>query len=229
MFWFGSELLNFELERKKLVERLISEGVLKTEKVIKAMLKVPREEFVLPEYKKYAYIDSPLPILKGQTISAPHMVALMCEAADLEVGHKVLEVGTGSGYHAAIIAEIVAPKEAKVKGHVYTIERIPELVNFARKNLEKTGYNDRVTVILGDGTLGYPEAAPYDRIIVTAAAPHEPKPLLQQLKVGGKLVIPIGSRYMQYLYVIEKVSEEKFERKSLTPCVFVPLIGEHGW
>lgn len=229
MLWFGNELLDFKLERKKLVERLISEGVLKTEKVIKAMLTVPREEFVLPEYRKYAYIDSPLPILKGQTISAPHMVALMCEVATLDVGHIVLEIGTGSGYHAAVIAEIVAPKKAANEGHVYSIERIPELAEFARNNLEKTGYSDRVTVIVGDGTLGYPDATPYDRIIVTAAAPQEPKPLLEQLKIGGKLIIPIGSRYMQYLYVVEKISESQFKRESIIPCVFVPLVGKYGW
>lgn len=220
---------DFERERKNLIEKLIREGILKSDKVIKAMLKVPREEFVLPEYRKYAYMDSPLPILKGQTISAPHMVALMCEAADLNAGHKVLEVGTGSGYHAAVIAEIVAPKGSEVKGHVYTIERISELADFARRNLEKTSYIDRVTVIVGDGTLGYPEEAPYDRIIVTAAAPKEPKPLLEQLRINGKLIIPIGSRYFQHLYVIEKVNENKFRREAVTPCVFVPLIGMHGW
>ncbi len=221
--------IGFVSERKKLIERLELEGVIRSEKVKKAMLKVPREEFVLPEYRKYAYIDSPLPILKGQTISAPHMVALMCEIADLEVGHRVLEIGTGSGYHAAVIAEIIAPKDSLEKGHVYTIERIPELAEFAIKNLRKAGYADRVTVIVGDGTLGYSKEAPYDRIIVTAAAPKPPKPLLDQLKVGGKLIIPIGSRYLQHLYVIEKKGRNEFVRESITPCVFVPLVGEHGW
>jgi len=221
--------IDFASERRKLVRQLELEGVIRSEKVKKAMLKVPREEFVLPEYKKYAYVDSPLPILKGQTISAPHMVALMCEAADLDTAHKVLEVGTGSGYHAAVIAEIVAPEESPIKGHVYTIERIPELAEFAKKNLERTGYSDRVTVIVGDGTLGYPEKAPYDRIIVTAAAPKPPEPLLEQLKVGGKLVIPVGSRYLQYLYVIEKKGSNKFRREIVTPCVFVPLVGKYGW
>lgn len=221
--------IDFASERRKLVRQLELEGVIRSEKVRKAMLKVPREEFVLPEYRKYAYVDSPLPILKGQTISAPHMVALMCEVADLDVGHKVLEIGTGSGYHAAVIAEIVAPEESPVKGRVYTIERIPELAEFARRNLEKTGYSDRVTVIVGDGTLGYPEKAPYDRIIVTAAAPKPPEPLLEQLKVGGKLVIPVGSRYFQHLYVIEKKGAKEFRRDVVTPCVFVPLVGEYGW
>ena len=221
--------IDFASERRKLVRQLELEGVIRSEKVKKAMLKVPREEFVLPEYRKYAYVDSPLPILKGQTISAPHMVALMCEVADLNVGYKVLEIGTGSGYHAAVIAEIVAPEESPVKGHVYTVERIPELAEFARRNLEKTGYADRVTVIVGDGTLGYPEKAPYDRIIVTAAAPKPPEPLLEQLKIGGKLVIPVGSRYLQHLYVIEKRGAKEFKRETVTPCVFVPLVGEYGW
>ncbi len=224
-----SEEPDFVSERRKLVKQLELEGVIRSKKVREAMLKVPREEFVLQEYRKYAYVDSPLPILKGQTISAPHMVALMCEVADLDVGHKVLEVGTGSGYHAAVIAEIVAPRNSPIKGHVYTIERIPELAEFAKRNLERTGYADRVTVIVGDGTLGYPEKAPYDRIIVTAAAPEPPKPLLEQLKVGGKLVIPVGSRYLQHLYVIEKVGVKKFRKEVVTPCVFVPLIGTYGW
>lgn len=221
--------IDFASERRKLVRQLELEGVIRSKKVRKAMLKVPREEFVLPEYRKYAYVDSPLPILKGQTISAPHMVALMCEVADLDVGHRVLEIGTGSGYHAAVIAEIVAPEESPRKGHVYTIERIPELAEFAKENLERTGYSDRVTVIIGDGTLGYPEKAPYDRMIVTAAAPKPPEPLLEQLKVGGKLVIPIGSRYLQHLYVIEKRGAKEFKRNVITPCVFVPLVGEYGW
>lgn len=219
----------FRRERENMVLKLISEGVLKSPKVIKAMLTVPREVFVLPQYRRQAYIDTPLPILKGQTISAPHMVALMCELAELDLGHKVLEVGTGSGYHAAVIAEIVAPRDSKVKGKVISIERIPELVEYAKKNLEKAGYTDRVIVILGDGTLGYPKESPYDRIIVTAAAPSIPKPLVEQLKVGGIMVIPIGNRYYQRLLVVKKISKEKIEVKESIPCVFVPLVGKYGW
>jgi len=219
----------FKRERENMVLKLISEGVLKSPKVIKAMLTVPREVFVLPQYRRQAYIDTPLPILKGQTISAPHMVALMCELAELDLGHKVLEVGTGSGYHAAVIAEIVAPRDSKVKGKVISIERIPELVEYAKKNLEKAGYADRVTVILGDGTLGYPKESPYDRIIVTAAAPSIPKPLIEQLKVGGIMVIPTGNRYYQRLLVVKKISKEKIEIRESIPCVFVPLVGKYGW
>jgi len=219
----------FKKEREHMVMRLITEGVLKTPKVIKAMLTVPREEFVLPQHRRQAYIDTPLPILKGQTISAPHMVALMCELADLDIGHKVLEIGTGSGYHAAVIAEIVAPKDSRIKGKVISVERIPELVEFAKKNLEKAGYADRVIVILGDGTLGYPKEAPYDRIIVTAAAPSIPKPLIEQLKVGGIMIIPTGDRFYQRLLVVKKISKDKIEIKEDIPCVFVPLIGKYGW
>ena len=223
--------LDFRRKREYLVKKLIEEGILKSSRVIKAMLRVPREEFVLEEYKKYAYVDTPLPILCNQTISAPHMVALMCERAELDVGHKVLEIGTGSGYHAAVIAEIVAPiDEPKEKwGHVYTVERIKELVNFAYNNLKKTGYLNRVTVIHGDGTLGYPKEAPYDRIIVTAAAPKVPEPLLKQLKNGGILVIPVGPKYLQRLVIVKRISDDKFQIIEDTPCAFVPLIGRYGW
>jgi len=220
---------DFEEQRKRLVEMLVLEGVIRSEKVKRAILKVPRELFVPEPYRRYAYVDTPLPIGKGQTISAPHMVALMCELLDLDEGMKVLEIGTGSGYHAAVIAEIIAPKGSNNPGKVYSIERIPELAEFARRNLEKAGYADRVVVIVGDGTLGYPEEAPYDRILVTAAAPDVPEPLLQQLKIGGKLVIPIGSKFMQYLYVIEKTGEKEIKATKTTPCMFVPLVGKYGW
>jgi len=221
----------YERERKRMVEQLISEGVLKSDKVIKAMLRVPREEFVLPSYRKYAYVDSPLPIPGGQTISAPHMVAMMCEHADFEVGHRVLEIGTGSGYHAAVIAEIVAPSDLDKSswGHVYSVERLRELVIFAKNNIEKAGYSNRVTIIEGDGTLGYPREAPYDRIIVTAGAPRPPRPLMEQLKVGGKMVIPIGSKHYQELVIISRMGEDKYECEKSVPCVFVPLVGAFGW
>ena len=220
---------DFEEQRRRLVEMLVLEGVIRSERVKRAMLRVPRELFVPEPYRRYAYVDTPLPIGRGQTISAPHMVALMCELLDLDEGMNVLEIGTGSGYHAAVIAEIIAPKGSGNPGKVYSIERIPELAEFARRNLEKAGYADRVVVIVGDGTLGYPEEAPYDRILVTAAAPDVPEPLLQQLKIGGKLVIPIGSKYMQYLYVIEKTGEKEIKATKTTPCMFVPLVGKYGW
>lgn len=218
-------------KRLMLVEKLMREGYIRSSRVATAMLRVPREEFVPTELRQVAYEDTPLPIGMGQTISAPHMVALMCEAAELDVGMKVLEVGTGSGYHAAVIAEIVAPSDRPRTewGHVYTIERIPELASRAIENLRRTGYGDRVTVVVGDGSKGYPEAAPYDRIIVTAAAPDVPAPLIEQLKEGGKIVIPLGSRYIQYLYVVEKTSGGSVKKTPVTPCLFVPLVGEYGW
>lgn len=218
-------------KREELIKRLIDRGVLNKSEVIKAMLKVPREEFVLESLKEEAYVDAPLPTLKGQTISAPHMVAIMCELLDLNIGHKVLEVGAGSGYHAAVCAEIVAPSDIPKEkwGHVYTIELFKELVEFARNNLKKCGYDDRVTVIEGDGTLGYPEAAPYDRILVTAAAPKIPPPLKEQLKDGGKLVIPIGEAYsIQELILVEKIGNE-FKEFRCGGCIFVPLYGKYGW
>jgi len=210
--------------REALVRELIRSGVLKSDKVIKAMLRVPRELFVPPELRKYAYVDTPLPIGYGQTISAPHMVALMTEALDPQPGNKVLEVGTGSGYQAAVIAEIVGPE-----GHVYTVEIIKELVDFANENLRRAGYADRVTVVHGDGTLGYSAAAPYDRIIVTAAAPDIPKPLIDQLKCDGRLVIPVGDLYLQYLVIVYKDASGSVRTERSTPCVFVPLVGRYGW
>jgi len=221
---------SFEEQRKKLVSRLVDEGVLKSEQVIKAMLAVPRELFVPEPHRKYAYADTPLPTLSGQTISAPHMVAMMCEYLDLKPGHKVLEVGAGSGYHAAVCAEIVAPRGSAVRGHVYAIERVMDLVIFAKKNLERAGYSDRVTVICGDGTMGYPEAAPYDRILVTAAAPKIPLPLIEQLRVSGRIVIPVGEPYsIQELVIAEKREDGSVKSISVGGCVFVPLIGRYGW
>ena len=160
------------------------------------------------------------------------MVAIMCDVLDLKVGHKVLEIGTGSGYHAAVCAEIVAPSDTDPNtwGHVYTIERIAELADFARKNLERTGYSNRVTVIVGDGTCGYAEATPYDRILVTAASPRIPDPLVEQLKIGGKLVIPVGHiHYWQDLMLITKKGDKKIETKNLGSVAFVPLVGKYGW
>lgn len=220
---------NFYFERKRLVEQLKREGIIRSKKVEHAMLTVPREFFVPEHYRDYAYVDTPLPIGYGQTISAPHMVALMTELLNLDEGMKVLEIGTGSGYQAAVIAEIVAPKGSKNPGKVISIERIPELAELAKRNLERAGYSDRVIVIVGDGTLGYPPEAPYDRIIVTAAAPDIPKPLIEQLKPGGRMVIPVGDKYMQYLYIIDKTPSGKIVVSKDIPCLFVPLIGKYGW
>ncbi len=216
-------------ERRRVIDYLHRIGIIKSRKIYEAMLRVPRELFVPEHLREYAYIDEPLPIGYGQTISAIHMVAIMTEELDPNPGEKVLEIGTGSGYQAAVLAEIVAKLDPSRKGHVYSIERIPELAEFARRNLERTGYSEYVTVIVGDGTKGYPEKAPYDKIIVTAAAPDVPKPLIEQLRIGGRIVIPVGDRFVQRLLVMDKISENKFVKKWGIECLFVPLIGEYGW
>jgi protein-L-isoaspartate(D-aspartate) O-methyltransferase len=221
---------DFKEQRDRVIDTLVAQGILCTPSVISAMRAVPREEFVPKNLQDYAYVDTPLPIGYGQTISAIHMVAMMCEALNLKPGHKVLEVGAGSGYHAAVVAEIVAPKGASELGHVYTIEVIPKLVEFARNNLERTGYSSRVTVCHGDGSKGYPAEAPYDRVFVTAAAPNIPNPLIEQLKPGGLLVIPVGGLHLfQSLLLVEKGLDGKTSVKNLGGVAFVPLVGEYGW
>ncbi len=206
-------------KKKQLIATLVAEGALKTKKIIEAFRKVPREEFVLPQYKEYAYVNEPLPIMEGQTISQPYTVAAMTEALQPKNGQTVLEIGAGSGYQAVILAEIVGKK-----GKVITIERIKELADFASKNLLKCGYAN-VVVVEGDGTEGYAKYAPYDRIIVTARAPEMPKPLVEQLKVKGRMVIPIEDG----LYLVEKASKTKTEKTFLGYYAFVPLIGKYGY
>jgi len=207
----------------RLIESLEREGILHDRKVREAMLRVPRYLFVLKEYRKYAHLDEPLPIPAGQTVSAPHMVAIMLQLADLRPGMNVLEIGTGSGWNAALIAELV-------KSDVYTIERIPELIEFARKNLEQAGCSDRVHVVPGDGTKGFPPKAPYDRIIVTAGAPDIPEPLVEQLKPGGKLIIPVGNYHLwQDLLEVIKRPDGLVKVKNHGSVAFVPLTGEYGW
>ncbi len=223
--------MDFEEKRKRLVKSLVARGSLKKENVIKAMLVVPRHKFIPKEAESSAYMDSPLSIGLGQTISAPHMNAMMCEYLELKEGDKVLEIGTGSGYHAALCAELIAPKNSKSPGHIFTVERHAELVENAKKSLKSAGYlSDRVSVIHGDGTLGYEKEAPYDKILVTAASPKKvPPPLRHQLKDGGILCIPAGSKsFAQTLYVIRKKGE-KFESQTITGVRFVPLIGKHGF
>lgn len=215
-------MVDFELERERLVKQLIRNGYIQSPEVERAMMSVPREEFLPPEVRDEAYIDSPLAIGEGQTISAPHMVAIMAEALDLRQGHKVLEIGTGSGYHAAVCAEVVAPN-----GHVYSVERIPSLAFSAESNLKRSGYQKWVTVAVGDGTKGYPKEAPYDRIFVAAGAPFIPEPLKEQLVEGGKMLVPVGGRYQQELTRIVRRGDSYLE-EDLGGCIFVPLIGEFG-
>ena len=212
--------MNLEEQKKAVIERLIREGYIKSKRVIDALLKVPREEFVPEHLKEYAYVDTPLEIGHGQTISAIHMVGMMSELLDLKPGMKVLEIGTGSGYQTAIFAELA-------KG-VFTIERVDDLMLKAKKILDRLGYFN-VAYKTGDGTLGWPEMAPFQGIIVTAAAPDIPLPYLEQLDVGGRIVIPIGDRWAQVLYKVTKLPNGEFKKENLGGCRFVPLIGEYGW
>lgn len=212
-------------EREKMVNRLSESGYIKTEKVRKAMEAVPREEFIPASNRPYAYLDQPLPIGEGQTISAPHMVAMICEILELEEGMKILEIGTGFGYNAAVVAQIVGKK-----GNVYSIERINSLAETAKDNFQRTGLGENITVVVGDGTNGYPEEAPFDRIYGTASAPALPEPLRDQLKISGIMLIPVGEQhYFQDLVYIKRKSEDNYERKSIGGVAFVPMIGEHGW
>ena len=220
----------YKKEVDNLVRRLQNSGYLKTEEMERAVRTVPREEFVHPSTKEQAYRDSPLSIGLGQTISAPHMCVIMCESLNLEPGLKILEVGAGSGYHSALCAEMVAPTGVKNPGHVYTIEIVEGLIAFAQKNLERTGYSDRVTLVHGDGGLGLAEHAPFDRILVAAAAPQVPEPLIEQLVPGGIMLIPVGSRgFFQDLVMIEKDTEGNINSKNWGGVAFVPLTGEFGY
>jgi protein-L-isoaspartate(D-aspartate) O-methyltransferase len=213
--------MNFREEGEELVRHLKKMGYIKSGRVEDAMLGVQRHIFVPLDEVEYAYEDRPLPIGSGQTISAPHMVGMMTEYLALSKGEKVLEIGAGSGYQAAIISRIIGEK-----GKVITIERIEILVNFARENLKKAGIKN-VEVIGGDGSLGFEPEAPYDRICVTCAAPDIPEPLVEQLKVGGRIVIPVG-RHTQELYLVEK-EEDKIRKKRMGGVIFVPLIGKYGF
>ncbi len=218
---------------KMMVERLVSMGIIKSERVRKAAESVPRELFVLPEYRDQAYDDRPLPIGEGQTISAPHMVFLMDELLDLRPGMLVLEVGTGSGYQAATIAEIVAPKEDPDSwGHVISAEINPFLADFAFANLRAAGYSDRVSVLNMDGSQGFPIRKKADRILVTAAAPSIPEPLINQLAEGGRMVIPVGPVRgfffgQDLMLVVKSAGEVKVEK--VIDVAFVPLRGKYGW
>lgn len=185
-----------------------------------SMLKVPRHLFVPPEVVPYSYEDSPLQIGSGQTISQPFIVAQMTQSALLTPDSIALEIGTGSGYAAAVLSGVCQ--------EVYTVERIPELAEESRLRLHKLGYSN-VQVKLDDGTLGWPEHGPYDAILVTAAAPSMPQALIDQLKIGGRLIIPVGDRMSQQLLRLTKKEDDSYQEENLGPVRFVPLIGEQGW
>ncbi len=214
---------DFSPQRENLVTELKRYGYVKSPLVERAFLVVHREEFVTDDNRRYSYADTPLPILCGQTISAPSMIAIMLEEAELKQGMKVLEIGTGSGYNVALLAEIVG------KANVVTIERFPELVDWGGGNLRRTGY-DEVKVVLGDGTLGYEQDAPYDCVMATAGAPRIPTPWILQTKVGGRIVAPIGkSHFTQTLAIATRLETEDIDIRWSTPCAFVPMVGAEGW
>ncbi len=215
--------------KERLINQYRSRGYVSDEKAFEAFMRVPRELFVTERQVPSAYVDHPLPLMDtGQTISAPHMTVMILDYLELSVGLKILEIGAGSGYQAVLIAAIVGFNGDNL-GHVYSIEIVPELVKFARSNLEKAGFSDLVTVIEGDGTLGYEEKAPYDRIIITAAGPVVPPPLIEQLRINGTLVIPLGRPGLwQQMTRYRKISNTELVKETLSSVAFVPLRGKYG-
>ncbi|MEA3327708.1 MAG: protein-L-isoaspartate(D-aspartate) O-methyltransferase [Chloroflexota bacterium] len=210
---------SYQVEREQMVETQIARRGIKDQRVLSAMRSVQRHLFLPAGARDWAYADGPIRIGCGQTISQPYIVALMTELLDVKPDHRVLDVGTGSGYQAAILGELAS--------EVHTIERHPELAKSAEEQLAALGC-ENITVHVGDGTQGLESFAPYDRILVAAAAPSVPGPLLNQLRDGGRLVIPVGSRFSQRLEIWDRVGDKNI-RKSDIPVVFVPLIGENGW
>ena len=198
--------------------RLMAQRGIRDERVLAAVAAVPRELFVPEDLRRHAYADRALPIGCGQTISQPFMVATMLEALGLQ-GGRALEIGTGSGYQAAVLAELA--------DDVVTVERVPELADEARRTLDRAGYG-RVDVRVGDGTLGVQENAPFDGIVVAAAAPAAPESLYEQLAPGGRLVVPVGTQRDQWLEIVERTPEGPVRVRTV-PCRFVPLIGSEGF
>jgi len=210
---------DFEAARSAMVEEQLRRRGISDFRVLEAMGRIVRHLFIPADHQSEAYEDRPIPIGEGQTISQPYMVALMTQTLSPQAKDRVLEVGTGSGYQTAILAELCRK--------VYTIERIPSLRQKAEKTLRGIGYSN-VSFRTGDGSKGWPEEAPFEGIMVTAGAPQAPETLISQLSEGGRLVIPAGSRYSQTLYKITRRGDKLFEEE-VTGCVFVPLVGDYGW
>jgi len=211
--------IDFQIARKRMVEGQIARRGITSPRILEAFLDTPRHLFIPKIQHLFAYEDGPLPIGKGQTISQPYIVAYMTERLNLGGEERVLEIGTGSGYQAAILGKLAA--------EVHTVERHPSLAKSAAQLLADLGY-ENIQVHLGDGTRGLLDFAPYDAIMVTAAAPDVPDPLLDQLADGGRLIMPVGGRGGQMLHLCQRRGEEII-RDNLTPVAFVPLIGDHGW
>jgi protein-L-isoaspartate(D-aspartate) O-methyltransferase len=206
-------------QRARMVEVQLRQRGIRDERVLAAMGKVPRENFIAPEFAHEAYADGPLPIGAGQTVSQPYMVAVMVEALELQSTDRVLEVGTGTGYEAAVLGELAS--------EVWTIERHAELAANAQRILAEMGYRN-VHVVCGDGSLGQPEHAPFDGIVVAAGAPQAPPSLIAQLAEGGRMVVPVGNRVEQQLQVVRRI-DEGIVTSSHVLCCFVPLVGAEGW
>ena len=208
-------------QRERMVESQLKSRDISDPHVLRAMGEVPREEFVPEELAHLAYRDGPLPIEEEQTISQPYIVALMIQAMEVRPQDTVLEIGTGSGYAAAVLS--------RVAGRVYSIERHQKLADTAKKRFARLGY-DNIFVSIGDGTLGWAEHGPYDAAVVTAGSPDIPEALIDQLKLGGRLVIPVGRfREMQDLLRIRKTGPQELSREHITGVRFVPLVGAAGW
>ncbi len=212
-------MINYEVARGRMVDEQITARGVKDERVLAAMRTVPRHEFLPEAIRGMAYEDNSLPLGESQTMSQPYMVALMTELLELTGTERVLEIGTGSGYQAAVLAELCEK--------VYSVERIKPLADKARAVLDRLGYRT-VAIKVYDGTYGWKEMAPFDAIMVTAGAPDVPAPLVLQLKEGGRMVVPVGDRQGQALLKVVKTAEGVVAERSI-PCTFVPLIGSHGW
>jgi protein-L-isoaspartate(D-aspartate) O-methyltransferase len=218
--------------RREAIQKLVEEGILREDSIIRAMLTVPREEFLPPEARSLAYVDTPIPIGFGQTTSALHMTALFCEHGGMRLGQRVLEVGGGCGYMSCVFAEVVAPSNCAREnwGHVWSAEIVPELAEFGRSNIDRLGYSDRVTFVEADASEGLSGVGTFNLIIVTSAAPEIPEELVEQLDKGGILLIPVGSAaFYQELVRVRRNEAGKFHRESLGGVAFVPMRGKKGW
>lgn len=217
----AATMRDLEMRREIMIERDLKSRGIHDPAVLAAMREVPREEFVSPNLAGQAYEDHPLPIDEGQTISQPYMVAYMAESLELAPTDRVLEIGAGSGYSAAVLSRLVA--------EVYSVEHLAGLAASAGERLWRLGY-DNIRIFEGDGTLGWPELAPYDAIIVTAGAPQVPEPLPEQLAIGGRLVVPVGpNHFVQTLIRVRRVKKDEYRQENLMAVQFVPLIGVAGW
>ncbi|HEY1936821.1 MAG TPA: protein-L-isoaspartate(D-aspartate) O-methyltransferase [Candidatus Angelobacter sp.] len=216
----GNGTQPFAAERGSMVENQLRQRGIRDERLLAAMSKVPRHEFVSPQNWTEAYADHPIPIPEQQTTSQPYMIAAMIQAAQIKAEDRVLEIGAGSGYQTALLAELA--------NQVFAVERYASLSETARNTLERLGYRN-VKVVTADGSLGLPLDAPFDAIIVSAAAPRIPQALVEQLAIGGRLVVPVGESDQQVVQLVERQQDGTINVKTLEGCRFVPLIGEHGF